>query len=125
MEANHVLNILKYLKGAYGNRFEINDNTPTVWYDVLKHTDYETVMSYIRMHATEKEFPPSLADLKRSVGETDEQRYHQDLKVSAQNIFAALDEWEKKAVPPPSGTRERVMEFCRTTSPTVSSPSNL
>lgn len=111
MNRNQVIEILEYIKGACGNRFEINPNTPTVWLDVLKETPFEPVMDYVKGCAMERDFPPSLPDLKRAAGETDSQRYHQGLKDLAAERFNNLELWEKKAAPPPPGTREQVMKL--------------
>lgn len=113
MEANQVLEILREIKGAFGNRFEINDNTAKVWHKALRDLPFESVMEYVEGCALEQDFPPSLADLKRAAGETDSQRYHQSLKESAAERLAKLDDWERTAAPPPPGNREKVLELVR------------
>lgn len=113
MEAKQVLEVLKFIKGAYGNRFEINENTAEVWYRVLKDCNYTNVMDYVSGCAMDQDFPPSLADLRQSAGETQQQRYHQSLRDAAQERFANLEEWESKTAPPPPGNRERVMRLVR------------
>jgi hypothetical protein len=113
LNRNEVIETIQYIKGAFGNRFEINENTPNVWLDVLKDLPFEPVMEYVRGCAMEQDFPPSLADLKRAAGETQSQRYHQGLRESALERFDNLDEWEKNAAPPPPGNREKVLELCR------------
>lgn len=111
MNRNQVIELLEYIKGAFGNRFEINTNTPTVWLDVLKELPFEPVLEYVRGCAMEQDFPPSLADLKGAAGETQSQRYHQSLRESAMDRFDNLDEWKKKSAPPPPGIREKVMKL--------------
>lgn len=108
MNRNQVIELLEYIKGAFGNRFEINTNTPTVWLDVLKDVPFEPVLEYVRGCAMEQDFPPSLADLKRAAGETQSQRYHQGLRESAAERFEHLEEWERNSEPPPPGLREEV-----------------
>lgn len=113
MSIDQVLEILRVIKGAFGNRFEINENTAKVWHKALRDLPFEPIMNYVEGCAIEQDFPPSLADLKRAAGETDSQRYHQSLKEAASNRLATIDEWERRATPPPPGNREKVMEFVR------------
>lgn len=111
MDRNQVIELLQYIKGAFGNRFEINENTPNVWLDVLKDLPFEPVMEYVRGCAMEQDFPPSLADLKRAAGETQSQRYHQGLRESADERFQNIEKWAESASPPPPGNREEVMRL--------------
>lgn len=62
MEANQVLDVLKFIKGAY-SRFEINEEMPRVWYEFLKDEKYETVIARLKKHISNSKFEPSIHDL--------------------------------------------------------------
>jgi len=57
-----VLNVLKYIKGAY-NRFEINEETPKVYNDFLKGQEFEKVMHRLKEHIKRSKFEPTITDL--------------------------------------------------------------
>jgi hypothetical protein len=111
MNKTELIKLVDTIKGSFGNRFEINEHTYSVWFDMLKELPFEPLMEYVRGTALEQEFPPTLADLKRAAGETHSQRYHQMLRDSAQERFENLNEWAKRAAPPPEGNKERVKEL--------------
>lgn len=62
MDLKQVLEVLKYVKGAY-NRFEINEEMPKVYFDFLKDQEFERVMHRLKEHIKKSKFEPTITDL--------------------------------------------------------------
>lgn len=119
MNKSELVRLVDTIKGSFGNRFEVNEHTYGVWFDLLKELPIEPLMEYVAGSALEQDFPPSLADLKQAAGETQSQRYHQSLRKSAEKRFEDLEKWAEKSSPPPPGNRERVKAFANGTGTTT------
>jgi hypothetical protein len=99
MNKRELATIVDTIKGIYGNRFEINPNTYEIWFDMLAPYPFEPMIEYVKHGSIEQDFPPTLADLIRSAGGTQSQRYHQMLRDNAQERFRQLDEWQTNFTP--------------------------
>ena len=63
MNKVEVVTILKEIKGAYGNKFEINDHTPYVWHEYLGNHRFADVGKRLNDHISTKRYPPTIGHL--------------------------------------------------------------
>lgn len=63
MKKEDVIEVLKDIKGAYGNKFEINEYTAEAWHRYLEDERSEHVFNRLDEHIRKETFPPSLKDL--------------------------------------------------------------
>ncbi|WP_158560294.1 replicative helicase loader/inhibitor [Paenibacillus contaminans] len=68
MDNNQVLDILRFIKGAY-HRFEINEDMPRVWMSILQKEDYDVVMQRLERHIRTSRYEPTIHDLITHSGE--------------------------------------------------------
>lgn len=111
MNKAELITIVDTIKGSFGNRFEMNEHTYRVWFDMLKAFPFQPLFDYVTGAALDLDFPPTLADLKRAAGETQSQRYHQMLRESAAKRFEDLEQWNEKSAPPTAEQRAKVKEI--------------
>lgn len=71
MNKNEVIEILRFINGAYG-RFVINDNTPTVWHEMLKDQDFDKTVVVLKNHISESKYEPAISDLIQKKDKTKE-----------------------------------------------------
>lgn len=81
MEAKQVLELLKFIKGAY-NRFDINEEMPRVWNEFLKEEPFEMAMQRLKRHIKYSKYEPTISDLLPSKDERE--KAHFDHIVSLQ-----------------------------------------
>lgn len=86
MDKTEVLEVLKYIKGAY-NRFEINEEMPRVYNDFLKDQEFSKVMYRLKIHIRASKFEPTIADLLPS---------REEIEKESRRIEIARNRWIDK-----------------------------
>ncbi|MCY9541827.1 replicative helicase loader/inhibitor [Paenibacillus alvei] len=71
----------------------------------LRDIPFEVAKQNLDSHIMTERFPPTIADLRGRLGEQIERNR---MKQETDEYFEKLDEWRKKAVPPPRGNLEKV-----------------
>ncbi|MEC0269081.1 replicative helicase loader/inhibitor [Paenibacillus anseongense] len=81
------------------------------WHESLKDVPYEITKENLLRHAATEKYPPTISDLCRVPERDQSTLYHEHMKASTQEHLNALNEFEKTAVGPTPGQRERVREI--------------
>ena len=63
MNKTEVVEIIGLIKGAYGNKFEVNEHTAATWARMFEHEDYTTIKGRVYHRIGTMDFPPSISDL--------------------------------------------------------------
>jgi len=105
-----VIELFEAIKLRYDN-FSCNKEKRQAWHDDhLKNIPFEVAMENLRRHAATEKWPPTVADLSRPLQEEDD-RYNAYLRDESAKRFDNLDEWRKRAVPPPERVKERMRQI--------------
>jgi hypothetical protein len=68
MTKEQVAQLLGEIKGIYGNKFELNENTPVMWFKHMSDVDFEVAFKTIDIYAENERFPPTISDFKMAIG---------------------------------------------------------
>lgn len=65
MDKNEVIELIKMIKGAYGNKFEINEHTVDSWKVLLGEQSYNETIELFKKYLREgkDDYPPGLNKL--------------------------------------------------------------
>ena len=77
-----------------------------LWHRHLKEMPFETALRILDEHVATERFPPTIADFKSRIDDMETVRRQRE---ETEAYLARLEEWKKRAAPPPAGARERIM----------------
>ena len=77
-----------------------------LWHRHLKEMPFETALRILDEHVATERYPPTIADFRSRIEDLEAARRQ---KEETEPYFARLEEWKKRAAPPPAGARERIM----------------
>lgn len=65
MDKNEIIGLVKKIKGAYGNKFEINEHTVDSWNVLLGDQSYNETIELFKRHLRDAngDFPPGISKL--------------------------------------------------------------
>lgn len=83
------------------------------WHEFLKEIPFENALTNLNQHIATEKFPPTIAELSRPLEKekTYNEAYHEHLREETSSFFHQLEEWKKKAVPPPAHVKERMRQI--------------
>ena len=80
------------------------------WHQHLKDVPYETALRILNDHIATERFPPTIADFRSRIEDLESSRRQ---KEETETYFSRLEEWKKRAAPPPDGLRARIISMTR------------
>lgn len=98
MKRTETIKLLSLISTAYLN-FELTEERIELWHEFLRNFQFEKGLLHLKRHIETNAFPPTIADILKK----DPNQYvdYEQLKLDTAKRFQQMDEWERKAVPPP------------------------
>ncbi len=84
--------------------FEISEPVVRLWHDYVSEIHFDRAKNNLQKYIKANRFPPTIADIMRI---EDDVTGHGQLLLQTVERFAELEEWERKAVPPPEHLLKR------------------
>ncbi|MCZ8520156.1 MULTISPECIES: replicative helicase loader/inhibitor [Paenibacillus] len=109
MTLGEIAKLFKRIRRHYP-QFEVMDEGILLeWQRLLAEASSEEVHSNLDVHIQNSEWPPKIAHLLGKTSETS--IYYDTLREGTLKRFDEIDEWQKKAAPPPAELKERMRQL--------------